>query len=216
MIAIIIAAALCEIMTVFPCAVDAPGVGLRLFCGQHGRFGKSAQFPGEQGRCGGASGAAILLVGIGVSTSNHHTGLWSRPEGAFRAKLHLRTLARKSKTSLSISPNLPEMGWMPLSPDGIAMCQTCGVEAQLTERTFMEEVSIIGVDLAMNVFQLHGAAAAGSVVFRKKLSRLQFGRFMADHPACEVAMEACPSAQHWARELTGQGCPSSNDLEHVA
>jgi transposase len=66
-------------------------------------------------------------------------------------------------------------------------------------------VSIIGVDLAKNVFQLHGAAADGSVVFRKKLSRPQFARFMADHPACEVAMEACPSAHHWARELTGHG-----------
>jgi hypothetical protein len=38
----------------------------------------------------------------------------------------------------------------------------------------MEKVTIIGVDLAKNVFQLHGAAADGSVVFRKKLSRLQF------------------------------------------
>ena len=69
----------------------------------------------------------------------------------------------------------------------------------------MEEVSIIGVDLAKNVFQLHGAAADGAVVFRKKLSRLQFARFMADHPACEVAMEACPSAHHWARELSAYG-----------
>jgi transposase len=69
----------------------------------------------------------------------------------------------------------------------------------------MQEVSIIGVDLAKNVFQLHGAAADGSVVFRKKLSRPQFARFMADHPACEVAMEACPSPHHWARELTEHG-----------
>ncbi len=69
----------------------------------------------------------------------------------------------------------------------------------------MEEVSIIGVDLAKNVFQLHGAAADGSVVYRRKLSRPQFARFMADHPACKVAMEACPSAHHWARELTGYG-----------
>ena len=69
----------------------------------------------------------------------------------------------------------------------------------------MGEVSIIGVDLSKNVYQLHGAAADGSVVFRKKLSRPQFARFMADHPACEVAMEACPSAHHWARELTGHG-----------
>ncbi|MDP2738196.1 MAG: IS110 family transposase, partial [Pseudorhodobacter sp.] len=35
----------------------------------------------------------------------------------------------------------------------------------------MKEVTIIGVDLAKNVFQLHGAAADGSVVFRKKLTR---------------------------------------------
>jgi len=69
----------------------------------------------------------------------------------------------------------------------------------------MEEVSIIGVDLAKNVFQLHGASADGSVVYRKKLSRPQFARFMADHPACKVAMEACPSAHHWARELTRNG-----------
>lgn len=69
----------------------------------------------------------------------------------------------------------------------------------------MDEVTIIGVDLAKNVFQVHGAAADGSVVFRKKLSRAQFGRFMADHHPCDVALEACPSAHHWARELTGYG-----------
>lgn len=69
----------------------------------------------------------------------------------------------------------------------------------------MEEVSIIGVDLAKNVFQLHGASADGSVVFRKRLSRLQFGRFMANQAPCKVALEACPSAHHWARELTKHG-----------
>ncbi len=44
----------------------------------------------------------------------------------------------------------------------------------------MKEISIIGVDLAKNVFQLHGAAADGSVLFRKKLTRPQFQRFMAE------------------------------------
>lgn len=48
----------------------------------------------------------------------------------------------------------------------------------------MKEVIIIGVDLAKNVFQLHGAAADGSVVFRKKLTRVQFHKFMSGHPAC--------------------------------
>ncbi|SLN77486.1 hypothetical protein ROA7023_04413 [Roseisalinus antarcticus] len=55
----------------------------------------------------------------------------------------------------------------------------------------MEEVGIIGVDLTKNVFQVHGAAADGSVVFRKKLSRPQLVRFMAEQPQCLVVMEAC-------------------------
>lgn len=69
----------------------------------------------------------------------------------------------------------------------------------------MEEVSIIGVDLAKNVFQLHGASVDGAVLFRKKLSRPQFARFMAEHPCCIVAMEACAGAHHWAREMTRHG-----------
>ncbi len=69
----------------------------------------------------------------------------------------------------------------------------------------MEEASTIRVDLAKNVFQLYGVTAGRAVVFRKKLSRLQFARFMTDLPACDVAMEACPSAHHWARELTRYG-----------
>lgn len=42
----------------------------------------------------------------------------------------------------------------------------------------MKDVGIIGGDLAKNLFQLHGAAADGTVVFRKKLSRQQFQRFI--------------------------------------
>lgn len=44
----------------------------------------------------------------------------------------------------------------------------------------MAEDIIIGVDLAKNVFQLHGAAADGTVMFSKKLTRVQFHRVMAD------------------------------------
>jgi transposase len=69
----------------------------------------------------------------------------------------------------------------------------------------MKEVSIIGVDLAKNVFQIHGAAVDGAVVFRKKLSRAQFEVFMLKHPPCTVAMEACPASQFWAREFTRAG-----------
>ncbi len=69
----------------------------------------------------------------------------------------------------------------------------------------MKEVGIIGVDLAKNVFQLHGAAADETVLFRKKLSRPQFHRFMSEHSRCVVAMEACGGAHHWARELKRAG-----------
>lgn len=65
----------------------------------------------------------------------------------------------------------------------------------------MVEVSVIGVDLAKNVFQLHGAAADGSVVFRRKLRRGQVLSFFAERPVCTVAMEACASAHYWARAI---------------
>jgi transposase len=69
----------------------------------------------------------------------------------------------------------------------------------------MKEVTIIGVDLAKSVFQVHGAAVDGSTVFRKKLTRAQFASFMAEQPACLVAMEACGSAHYWGREMRKLG-----------
>jgi len=65
--------------------------------------------------------------------------------------------------------------------------------------------TMIGVDLAKNVFQLHDASMRGEVKFRKKLTRLQFRRFMADHAPAFVVMEACGSASYWARELVKIG-----------
>lgn len=69
----------------------------------------------------------------------------------------------------------------------------------------MDEVSIVGVDLAKQVFQVHGAAADGRVLFRKRLSRPQFVRFMNTLPRCIIAMEACGTAHHWGRELAQLG-----------
>lgn len=65
--------------------------------------------------------------------------------------------------------------------------------------------TMIGVDLAKRVFQLHGASMAGQVMFRKKLTRDQFRAFMAQHPACLVVFEACGSASYWAREMAALG-----------
>lgn len=69
----------------------------------------------------------------------------------------------------------------------------------------MDEISIVGVDLAKQVFQIHGATSDGRVVFRKKLSRPQFAKFMAALPPCIVAMEACGTAHYWGRELARLG-----------
>jgi transposase len=73
---------------------------------------------------------------------------------------------------------------------------------ELKERASMGEATIIGVALAKNVFQVHGAAA---VVFRKKLSRPPFIRFMAEQPPCLVAMEACAGAHCWTRDMSCHG-----------
>lgn len=69
----------------------------------------------------------------------------------------------------------------------------------------MNEVSIIGLDLAKNVFQAHGAGADGSVIFRRKLSRVQLLKFLTQQPSCVVAMEACASAHHWGRVIGDLG-----------
>ena len=69
----------------------------------------------------------------------------------------------------------------------------------------MEEVSTIGIDLAKQVFQVHGSHADGSVAFRKKLSRAKLLPFLASQPRCVVAMEACAGAHHWGREIEALG-----------
>ena len=65
--------------------------------------------------------------------------------------------------------------------------------------------TMIGVDLAKRVFQLHGTTVAGEVKFRKKLTRGQFQAFMAAQPAALVVFEACGSASYWAREMEALG-----------
>ena len=69
----------------------------------------------------------------------------------------------------------------------------------------MSEVTIIGIDLAKRVFQLHGASGDGSVVFRKKLSRGQVLAFISQQSRCGVAMEACATAHGWGREFEKLG-----------
>jgi transposase len=67
------------------------------------------------------------------------------------------------------------------------------------------QVTTIGLDIAKNVFQVHGIDAAEKVVVRKQLRRRQVLEFFKALPACLVGMEACATAHYWARELTKLG-----------
>ncbi len=69
----------------------------------------------------------------------------------------------------------------------------------------MDQAITIGLDLAKQVFQAHGADAAGRVLFRKRLSRSKLLAFFAGQPPCTVAMEACAGAHHWGREIARLG-----------
>ena len=66
-------------------------------------------------------------------------------------------------------------------------------------------ITTIGLDIAKNVFQVHGIDAAENVVVRKQLRRSQVLKFFALLPPCLVGMEACATAHYWARELTKLG-----------
>ena len=65
----------------------------------------------------------------------------------------------------------------------------------------MSEIITVGLDLAKNVFQAHGADASGRALLRKKLRRDQVLAFFGQLPPCVVAMEACGGAHFWGREI---------------
>src|SRR5271165_4334599 len=74
----------------------------------------------------------------------------------------------------------------------------------------MDGIVVVGLDLAKNVFQVHGIGADGGVLVRRQLRRGQVLTFFTSLAPCLVGMEACASAHHWARELMtlGSACPT--------
>ena len=69
------------------------------------------------------------------------------------------------------------------------------------------KLSRIGIDLAKNVFQVHGVDAHGKLVWKRRLKRNQWLRVVLDkaEPSCVIGMEACGGAHHWARQLQSRG-----------
>jgi transposase len=69
----------------------------------------------------------------------------------------------------------------------------------------LSSVTIVAVDLAKHVFQVHGCDASGKVIVAKALRRKDVLPFFASLGPCLVGMEACGSAHHWGRELMALG-----------
>ena len=69
----------------------------------------------------------------------------------------------------------------------------------------MNEISTIGIDIAKNVFQVHGISENGEVIVRRQLRRRQVLAFFKKLRPCLIGMEACATSHHWAREFAKFG-----------
>jgi transposase len=67
------------------------------------------------------------------------------------------------------------------------------------------QITTVGIDVAKNVFQLHGVGARGHAVLSRRVKRQQLLDTVANPPACVIGMEACGSAQHWGRAFEQLG-----------
>lgn len=69
----------------------------------------------------------------------------------------------------------------------------------------MTKITLLGIDIAKRVFQLHGIDKNGKALLKKKLQRSELKNYVANLPACRIVMEACGSAHYWAREFQSLG-----------
>jgi len=71
----------------------------------------------------------------------------------------------------------------------------------------MNKLSRVGIDLAKNVFQLHGIDRSEKTVWRRQLTRDNRQKVLLDkvEPGCKIGMEACAGSHHWARTLQARG-----------
>jgi transposase len=69
----------------------------------------------------------------------------------------------------------------------------------------MKDIKVLGIDLAKNVFQLHGADARGKRILSKRMGRMELIEFMSNLAPCLVGIEACTGAHYWARLFRTMG-----------
>jgi transposase len=69
----------------------------------------------------------------------------------------------------------------------------------------MSKIISLSIDLAKNVFQLHGTDENGKTILQKKISRAKLAEFVAKMPSCNIYMEACGTANYWGRKFESFG-----------
>lgn len=69
----------------------------------------------------------------------------------------------------------------------------------------MNEITLLGIDIAKNVFQLKGVDKHHKEVFKKRLSRSKLESFVGSLPRCTILMESCGSSNHWGRTFSKLG-----------
>src|SRR3984885_3009825 len=69
----------------------------------------------------------------------------------------------------------------------------------------MKDIKVLGIDLAKNIFQLHGTNVNGKCVLRKRLTREKMIEFVANMKPCIIGIEACMGAHYWSRIFQSLG-----------
>src|SRR4051812_41497702 len=130
-------------------------------------------------------------------------------------------VVKRTLAGLSLSGRADEtylrtqmMGWTPPA-DGIEVpaWQWCATTTKAGDVRM--QITTVGLDIAKNLFQVHGADAQGRVLLKRKLARGKVLEFFATLPACLVGLEACGAAPYRARELTRLGHPVQADAATV-
>jgi hypothetical protein len=124
--------------------------------------------------------------------------------GIYQAFLH--SLDTKRIYGLVIS--LPQSNGMDFSsPYGIYVPNWRSHQPVKRKEKSTMKIIRVGVDLAKNDFQVHGVDRNEKPVWKRKLNRDEWIRVLLEkiEPGCEIGMEACGGAHHWARKLQAHG-----------
>jgi len=78
----------------------------------------------------------------------------------------------------------------------------------------MASITLLGIDLAKDVFQLHGLDELGRPQLKRTLRRRALVQFVAKLPACTIAMEACSSSHHFSRKFQQFGHEVKNHCNY--